>query len=138
MNKLRAVKKEQKLYLWNWSLPQEDSIRFENMVAGHLLKWIHRRQDGFGEEWDLRYFRDTAGREVDFILTLDETPKLLLECKLSDTEIHPPLRYLKDRLPKTETWQVYFQGKKDYETPDEIRVSSFPTFWKEWLEKYPM
>ena len=138
MNKLRAVKKEQKLYLWNWSLPLEDSIRFENMVAGHLLKWIHRRQDGFGEEWDLRYFRDTAGREVDFILTLDEIPKLLLECKLSDTEIHPPLLYLKDRLPKTETWQVYFQGKKEYETPDEIRVSSFPTFWKEWLEKYPM
>jgi hypothetical protein len=138
MNKLRTVKKEQKLYLWNWALPPEDSIRFENMVAGHLQKWIHRRQDGFGEEWDLRYFRDTAGREVDFILTLDEIPKLLLECKLSDTELHPPLRYLKDRLPKTESWQVYFQGKKDYETPDEIRVSAFPTFWKEWLSKYPM
>ncbi|HMV41905.1 MAG TPA: hypothetical protein PLP33_00180 [Leptospiraceae bacterium] len=119
-------------------MPQEDSIRFENMVAGHLLKWVHRRQDGFGEEWGLRYFKDTTGREVDFILMLDEIPKLLLETKFSDVDIHPPLKYLKERLPITETWQVYFKGKKDYETPNKIRVSSFSNFWKEWLERYPM
>ncbi|MCC5815254.1 MAG: ATP-binding protein [Leptospira sp.] len=134
VNRLRTVKKEQKLYLWNWSLPKDPAIQFENMVAGHLLKWIHQRQDAYGEDWNLNYYRDTAGREVDFVLTKDERPELLLEVKLSDTDIHPPLRYLRDRLsPTLPTYQVHLQGKKDYETADGIRVTSFPIFWKEFF-----
>ncbi len=34
----RAFKKQTKLYLWDWSETQDESARFENMVAGHLLK----------------------------------------------------------------------------------------------------
>jgi predicted AAA+ superfamily ATPase len=33
---LRAAKKERKLYLWDWSLCQDDAARFENLVASHL------------------------------------------------------------------------------------------------------
>ena len=41
--RIRAVKKEQKHYHWDWSLVPEPSLRFENLVAGHLLKWVASR-----------------------------------------------------------------------------------------------
>lgn len=39
--KIRAVKKEQKLYLWDWSVIESPGARFENLVASHLLKYCH-------------------------------------------------------------------------------------------------
>ena len=35
--KVRAVKKAQKLYLWDWSMVPERGARFENLVASQLL-----------------------------------------------------------------------------------------------------
>ena len=42
--KVRAIKKAQKHYHWDWSTVADDGARFENMVAGHLLR--HRRPGG--------------------------------------------------------------------------------------------
>ena len=39
--RIRAVKKEQKHYHLDWSLVPDESARFENLVACHLLKWVH-------------------------------------------------------------------------------------------------
>jgi predicted AAA+ superfamily ATPase len=76
---LRALKKEQKLYFWIWSASRDNAKKFENLVAGHFLKWIHSREDQFGEDWELRYFKDTSGREIDFILLKEGEPFLALE-----------------------------------------------------------
>ena len=37
-------------------------------MASHLLKWVHFEQDARGRDLELRYFRDTDGREVDFVV----------------------------------------------------------------------
>jgi predicted AAA+ superfamily ATPase len=66
--KIRAVKKSQKHYHLDWSLVPGDAARFENLVAIHLLKWVHFQQDALGRDVELRYFRDTDGREVDFVI----------------------------------------------------------------------
>ena len=55
--------------------------RFENLVASHLLKWVHFEQDAKGREVELAYFRDIDGREVDFVITEDRRPVRLVECK---------------------------------------------------------
>ena len=65
---IRAVKKEQKHYHLDWSVIPNDAARFENLVACHLLKWVHYQQDTQGRDLELRYFRDTDGREVDFVV----------------------------------------------------------------------
>lgn len=67
--RIRAVKKEQKHYHLDWSLVPGEAARFENLVACHLLKWVHFEQDTAGRELDLRYFRDVDRREVDFVVT---------------------------------------------------------------------
>jgi len=121
--RIRAVKKEQKHYLFDWALVPEDAARFENMVACHLLKWVHFQQDTEGLDLDLGYFRDTDGREVDFVITERSQPKLIVECKWSDVEVDRGLRYLKAKFPKTEAWQISATGRKDFVSREGIHVA---------------
>jgi uncharacterized protein len=120
--RLRAVKKERKHYHMDWSLLQDAPLRFENLVAVHLLKWTHFIQDTEGRDIEVKYFRDVDGREVDFVVTDRNAPILLLECKWADADIGKGLRYLKARFPKAEAVQISATGKKDYETDTGIRV----------------
>jgi uncharacterized protein len=121
--RIRAVKKEQKHYQLDWSLVQSDGARFENMVACHLLKWVHYEQDTQGRDIELRYFRDNDGREVDFVVTERNKPILLVECKFSDTDIDKGLRYLRAKFPQVDAWQVTANGRKDFVSPEGIRVA---------------
>jgi hypothetical protein len=121
--RIRAVKKEQEHYHFDWSIVPEPPARFENLVAAHLLKWIHHEEDVRGRNVELRYFRDVDGREVDFVVTENRKPSLFVEAKWSDTDVDRGLRYLKVRFPKTEAWQISATGKKDYVTPEGIRVA---------------
>jgi hypothetical protein len=120
--KIRAVKKEQKHYHYDWTLVGEPGPRFENLVASHLLKWVQYQQDAQGLDLELRYFRDVDGREVDFLLTERRKVLSLIECKLGDAEVDRSLRYMKTRFPEAEAWQISATGTKDYVTPEGIRV----------------
>ena len=128
--KLRAIKKAQKLYHLDWSLVPAAGPRFENLVAAHLLKWVHFQQDTLGRELDLRYFRDTDGREVDFVVVEGRTPLLAVECRLDDDALSPALRYLHARFPHVAAWQVSASGRADYQTPEGIRVAPAVTLLK--------
>ena len=128
--RIRAVKKEAKHYHFDWSLVKDDALRFENMVAGHLLKWVHFLIDTEGRDLELRYFRDVDGREVDFVVVEDRKPVQMIECKWSDAPVAPGLRYLKARFPRCEAWQISMNGVKDYETPEGIRVTPALRFLK--------
>jgi predicted AAA+ superfamily ATPase len=121
--RIRAVKKEQKHYHLDWSIVTADSARFENLVACHLLKWVHFQQDALGRDVELRYFRDTDGREVDFVVVERRSPLLMVECKWADAEVDRGLRYLKARFPEAAAWQLSAVGTKDYVSPDGIRVA---------------
>jgi predicted AAA+ superfamily ATPase len=120
--KLRAVKKERKHYHADWTVVPDAAARFENLVAGHLLKWVHFEQDTAGRDLDLLYFRDVDGREVDFVVTERRRPVRLIECKWGDADIGRGLVYLNERFPGAEAVQIHATGKKDYETERGIRV----------------
>jgi predicted AAA+ superfamily ATPase len=120
---VRAVKKAQKHYHFDWSLVPEDAARFENLVASHLLKWTHHQQDVSGRDLGLRYFRDTDGREVDFVVVDGRKPILVAEAKWGDAPVDRSLRYLKARFPACEAWQVSATGHKDFVSPDGIRAA---------------
>lgn len=126
--KIRAVKKEQKHYHFDWSLVENSGYRFENLVASHLLKWTHYLEDTEGRDVELRYFRDIDGREVDFIVTEKAKPMLAIECKWDDTDISKSLKYFKARFPFCEAWQISAVGKKDYLSGEGIRISPALSF----------
>jgi len=120
--KLRGVKKEQKHYHLEWSLVPDMSCRFENLVACHLLKWVHFEADSKGRDLELRYFRDVDGREVDFVVLEGRQPILAVECKWADAEIGKGLNYFKARFPECEACQISSAGSHDYVSPEGIRV----------------
>ena len=121
--RIRAVKKAQKHYHLDWSIVPQDAARFENLVACHLLKWVHFEQDTQGRDLELRYFRDIEGREVDFVVVEGRHPRLLVECKWDDAKVDRSLHYLKARFPEADAWQISATGTKDYRSPDGVRIA---------------
>jgi len=121
--RVRAIKKSPKHYHLDWTLPPSPGAAFENLVAVHLLKWVHFRQDVEGLDLELRYFRDVDGREVDFVVADRRTPVLIVECKLRDAPLDGSVRYLKARFPGCPAWQIHAEGSDDYQSPEGIRVA---------------
>ena len=121
--RLRAVKKEQKHYHFDWTVVGDPSARFENLVASHLLKWTQSQVDTQGRAVELRYYPDVDGREVDCVLTDHGKAIGFVECKWGHAGVSPSLCYLRQRFPSVPAWQVRAVRKKDFETADDIRVA---------------
>lgn len=129
---IRAVTKEQKLYFWDWSQVQEPGVRFENMVASHLLKYCHYHEDTQGFKMELKYIRDTDKREVDFVVVKDKKPLFAVECKLTEKALAPGIKYFAQRLTIPKYYQVHM-GTKDFGDESTGRVLPFAKFCE--LEK---
>ncbi len=130
--KIKAVKKEKKLYFWDWAYAETEAAKFENMVAVHLLRFTHWMADVLGEKFELRYFRDFVGHEVDFILLRKNKPWMAIEVKSKQQPLDPNLKYLLERVKIPFACQVSLEGDKDY-TPDpinncQIRILPGPKF----------
>lgn len=79
----KTLRRQPKVYLWDWSLVDDEGARVENFVASHLLKAVHWWTDiGLGT-FELYYLRDKAQREVDFLVVRDGSPWFLVETKTS-------------------------------------------------------
>ena len=128
--KIKAVKKSQKLYLWDWSQIEDPGIRFENMVASHLLKLCDYWQDVQGYKSELRYIRDESGKEVDFVVVRDKKPLFAIECKLSDSDVAPSLLHFKEKLDIPKWYQVNLDGKSRIINPN-FSVVSFAKLCEE-------
>ena len=125
--KIRAVKKEQKAYLWDWSQVQNPGIRFENMVASHLLKYCHYLEDVDGHRCELRFLRDTDKREVDFVVLKDKKPLFAVECKTGDRSVSPNLLYFQQRTPIPHFYQIHM-GSTHRQVSDRISILPFANF----------
>ena len=97
-NIARSIKKQGKLYLWNWAEIECEAHRYENMIAGHFLKACHFWQDSGEGKFDLHYLRDKSKREVDFLIVKNGKPWLLAECKLNDAQPSESLYYYAKQL----------------------------------------
>ena len=67
----KALRKEPRWFLRDWSAVLDPSARMRTLVACHLLKAVEGWTDlGFGR-FELRYVRDKLQREVDFLVLRD-------------------------------------------------------------------
>jgi len=127
--KIRAVKKEQKLYLWDWSLIENPGPRFENFIGSQLLKYCQFIEDTQGYRMELRFLRDTDKREIDFVVVKNGEPEFAVECKTGEKDISPSVHYFKNRVGIPRFYQVH-RGQKDYEK-NGVRVLPAITLCKE-------
>jgi predicted AAA+ superfamily ATPase len=125
--RIRSLKKEPKLYLWDWSEVENDSARFENLIASHLLKFVHFITDYEGHKAELYFLRDVDKREVDFLVTIDRKPWFAVEVKYNDTTLSPHLLYFKERLSIPYAYQVVKSSNID-KLEKEVRIISAGKF----------
>jgi len=91
------VRKEPKIYFWDWTKAHEPASRLENLIAVHLLRFVNWLEDVEGVKCELRYFRSSSNHEVDFILLRDRKPWIAVEVKSSEKSLSPSLKYLIER-----------------------------------------
>jgi predicted AAA+ superfamily ATPase len=105
----KALRKEPKWFLRDWSAIEDPGSRAETMIACHLLKSVDGWNDlGFGD-FELRYVRDKQKREVDFLIVRDEKPWILVEVKNQEKRISPNLEYFQKQTNAPHAFQVSLQ-----------------------------
>ena len=94
----RSILKEKKYYLFNYCSISNEAARFENMVALELFRLVYYwNEQGLGN-YSLNYIRNKEKSEVDFLITKDSEPALLIEAKLSSNVPAKNLLYFQDIL----------------------------------------
>lgn len=105
-NVSRALRKEPKWFLRDWSVIKEDGARAETLAACHLLKAVEGWTDlGLGK-FELRYLRDKLKREVDFLVIRDGSPWFLVEVKMTNTHLSPALGHFQKATKAPHAFQV--------------------------------
>ena len=83
----RSLLKASKCYLYDWTSIKDIGKKFENYIAVELKTQINFWNDASGKNYSLFYIRDKEKKEVDFLVTLDNKPWLLIETKCSDSPV---------------------------------------------------
>jgi len=115
-NVAKALRKEPKWFLSDWSGIADPGRRAETFCACHLLKAMEGWADlGLGT-FALHYLRDTQKREVDFLVVCDEEPWFLVEVKRGRQSLSPHLRYFQKQTGARHAFQVAVEA--DYVDAD--------------------
>jgi predicted AAA+ superfamily ATPase len=107
-NIARSLLKEPKLYLWDWSLIEDEGHRHENLVASHLLKAIHFWTDQGLGDFGLHYLRTKDQHEVDFLVTKDKEPWFLVEVKTKAKGLSSALFRFQEETKAPHAFQLAF------------------------------
>jgi predicted AAA+ superfamily ATPase len=102
----RSLRREGKIYLWDFGAVRNEAARFENLVACHLLKTCHAWEDAGEGRFDLFYLRTKDREEIDFLIVRDGVPWLPVEVKTGDLEPSPNWRRFSALLPCRRGLQV--------------------------------
>jgi predicted AAA+ superfamily ATPase len=101
-----SIRKTPKWFLRDWALVGDRGKRFETLVACHLLKAAEGWTDlGLGE-FELFYIRDKQKREVDFLMSRDHEPWMLVEAKHGEQKLSDSLVRFADKLKVRHAFQV--------------------------------
>ena len=128
----KSLRKQPKIYLWDWSSNSDKGARHENFVASHLLKAVHWWTDiGLGK-YGLYYLRDKEKREVDFLVVKNEVPWFLVEVKTSTNKgINKDLYYFQNKTNTLHAFQIVFNSDFinrncfNVKTPVRVPVKTF-------------
>jgi predicted AAA+ superfamily ATPase len=85
--KTRLIKKERKIYFYDWAVIQDEAKRFENFVALELKTRVDMWKDMLEDDYELMYVRTRDGKESDFLIIKNSEPYVLFEVKLSSSRI---------------------------------------------------
>jgi hypothetical protein len=109
----KALRKEPRWFLRDWSAVLEPAARIRTLIACHLLKAVEGWADlGFGQ-FELRYVRDKLKREVDFLVLRDRRPWFLVAVapdRPGHVAVAPALAYFQRMTRARHAFQLVLDG----------------------------
>ena len=122
-NVTRALRKEPKYYLWDWSQVADPGARAENLVASALHKAVNWWTESGRGDFSLHFVRDKQKRKVDFLVSRDAKPWFLVEVKSSEkAPLSTTLNYFQQQLQASHAFQVAIDA--DYVANDCFEVQT--------------
>lgn len=121
----RSLLKEPKYYFYDHTYAENDhGARLENFVACSLLKELHYIEDTTGKSTSLHYLRTKDGREIDFLICLDEQPSYIIEVKQSDDSPSKNFEYFTKYMPSAKKIQLVKNIKREKTFPNKLEIRS--------------
>jgi predicted AAA+ superfamily ATPase len=106
----RMVSSEPKLYLYDPLGIEDSGKRLENLAALHLLKACHFWTDTAQGNFELFFLRSKDGKEIDFMITRDKHPWMLIECKSNSKALNSVVARFRDQLKTPHNFQLVTAG----------------------------
>lgn len=128
----RSVLKQPKYYFYDVARVPDPGARFENIIAASLLKEVQFRSDCLGQDWNLSFLSKKGGGDVDFLITRDEKPKIMVEAKLSDDAPAPGFRLFANELKGAEKIQLVKNLKREKTYPDGVEIREAGQWLATW------
>ena len=128
----RTIRAAPKFYLYDiLQIPKASKAsRMENLAALHLLKACHFWTDTAEGNFNLFFVRDKEKREVDFLLTRNQRPWMLVECKSNVKGISPSLSHFTNQLKTPLNFQLVSDNGYDKKhRATNIRVIGYERFF---------
>lgn len=121
-NIARSLLKEPKYYFFDIARVEDDGARLENMVALSLLKELHFLEDTQGLSTNLHYVRTKDGKELDFLVCLNEKPTHLIEVKMSDEKPSPSFQHFLPMFDNIKAIQLVKNCKRETSFPNKLEI----------------
>lgn len=83
----RLIKKEKKIYLYDFSIIPDEAARFENFIALELKSRLDLWNESTTDKYNIYFIRTRDKKETDFLITKNQKPYFMCEAKLSSEEI---------------------------------------------------
>jgi predicted AAA+ superfamily ATPase len=121
-NIARSLLKEPKFYFYDVAQVPNDGARLENIVAISLLKQLHFLEDTLGMDANLYYLRTKDGKEIDFLISLDDKPTHLIEVKYSNETPAPGFQYFMPSFSPIKAIQLVKNCQRETTLPNGLEI----------------
>lgn len=123
----RSLLKAPKYYFYDTGqVLGHNAVKLENLTACALLKEIHFLEDCFGEQLRLHYLKTKNNREIDFFVTRDDVPFMMVEVKWADGSLSRNFSLFEKYFPGVKKVQIVKELPREKTYPDgaEMRLAA--------------
>lgn len=119
----RSLLKEPKFYFYDIAQVEGDKgARLENLLACALLKELQFIEDTIGDDAKLYYLRTKDGKELDFLITINNKPTHMIESKWSDPTPSAAFSHFKPFFPDIQQIQLVKDLKRETTYPEGLEI----------------
>jgi len=126
----RSLLKEPKVYCYDIAAVKDPAAQLENLVALSLLKYLNYLEDSQGHEVALHYCRTKDGKEIDFLVKVEQNI-YLIEVKTSETKISKNFAYFAKYFDNLKCIQLVKNLDREYSNQQGYQVCKLI----DWLAK---